>query len=105
MVHCARCERLSDTFAGDGGGSVEILVLSTHSGFMGSDRLESVFGVELPVLRVGLCARIVCRASSSDELSVHVSSRRDGVNGRFPVLLHTRQPARNLVTASRGRKA
>lgn len=43
--------------------------------------------------------------SSSDELSVqYVSSKRDGEHARGD-FLHILHPARNFVTASRGRNA
>lgn len=45
------------------------------------------------------------KMSSSDELSVqYVSSKRDGEQARGD-FLHILHPARNLVTASRGRNA
>lgn len=62
MVHCASWERFSETFDDVGGVSDDSLisrVLSMHNGLTDSRRLESVLGVELPVLRVLLWERIV----------------------------------------------
>lgn len=62
-MHCARWERSSETFTvvseGVSAGNLLSRVLSMYNVLIVSKRLESVFGVELPVLLVRLCDRMV----------------------------------------------